>query len=144
MQVRDVLRDKGARVVVIAPTTTLSDAIAKLVQNNIGSLPVTDEEGRLLGMLSERDILRANHQRGVAFGTITVAEVMTRNPTTCDLADDVNLVMGKMSEGRIAKVPVLHGDQLVGIISVGDVIKVLYASAASENSHLMSYIHGSY
>ena len=67
---------------------------------------------------------------------------MTGDPVTCDLGDDVNEVMGKMSERRIAKVPVLHNDKLVGIVSVGDVIKVLYEQVSSENQHLMTYIHG--
>jgi CBS domain-containing protein len=71
-----------------------------------------------------------------------VTQVMTEDAVTCDLDDDVNEVMGLMSERRIAKVPVLHDRKLVGIVSVGDVIKVLYDRVASENQHLMTYIHG--
>jgi len=142
MRVRDVLHSKGNRVVTIDSAATMSEAIAKLVQNNIGSLPVLDDSGRLIGIISERDTLRLIHNRGEGFGRLPVAHVMTRDPVTCLLEDDVNDVMGQMSERHIAKVPVLNGTQLVGIISVGDVIKVLYDKVHAENQHLMSYIHG--
>jgi CBS domain-containing protein len=144
MQVRDVLKTKGGRVVSIEADAKVSEAVARLVQNNIGSLPVLDGDGRLLGMFSERDVLRGIHNRGEGFGLIKVSEVMTRNPITCNLDDDVNDVMGKMSERRIAKVPVLDDSKLVGIVSVGDVIKVMYDKVHSENQHLMTYIHGAY
>ena len=144
MQVRDVLKTKGGRVISIDPESTVSEAIARLVQNNIGSLPVVDTEGHLVGIFSERDALRMVHNQGEAFGRTHIAQVMTSNPVTCDLADDVNEVMGQMSERRIAKVPVLHNGKLVGIVSVGDVIKVLYEKVSSENQHLMTYIHGAH
>lgn len=144
MQVRDVLRIKGDRVVTIESDAKVSDAIARLVQNNIGTLPVVDGDGRLIGMFSERDVLRGIHNRGEGFCRVKVAEVMTPNPVTCEPGDDVNDVMGQMSERRIAKVPVLSNFRLVGIISVGDVIKVLYEQVNSDNQHLMEYIHGTY
>jgi CBS domain-containing protein len=143
MLVRDVLESKGRRIVTIDGETTVSDAIAKLVQNNIGSLPVADNAGRLVGILSERDVLRLIHNRGEGFGRLRVCDVMTRDPVTCYLDDDVDDVMGKMSERHIAKVPVTAGEQLVGIVSVGDVIKALHDKVHTENQHLMSYIHGS-
>lgn len=144
MQVRDVLKTKGSRVITIDGDATVSDTVARLVENNIGSLPVTDGEGRLRGIFSERDVLRLQHSRGDGYGRVRVSEVMTPDPVTCDLDDDVNDVMGKMSEKRIAKVPVLSAGQLVGIVSVGDVIKVMYERVHSENQHLMTYIHGTF
>jgi len=142
MLVRDVLESKGRRVISIDSETTVSEAVAKLVQNNIGSLPVTDSAGDLVGVFSERDVLRVIHNRGEGFGRMRVSEVMTAKPVTCSPECDVNDVMGKMSERHIAKVPVLNDTQLVGIISVGDVIKVLFDKVHAENQHLMSYIHG--
>jgi CBS domain-containing protein len=142
MLVRDVLVSKNRRVISIDPAALVSEAIAKLVQNNIGSLPVVDAAGRLIGIFSERDVLRIIHNRGEGFGRLSVADVMTRDPITCRLDDHVDDVMGKMSERRIAKVPVLDGAELVGIVSVGDVIKVLFDKVHAENQHLMSYIHG--
>jgi CBS domain-containing protein len=144
MQVREVLRTKGGGVISIGPEATIADAIARMVQNNIGSLPVIDADGTLVGIFSERDVLRQVHTRGEGFGRVQVAEVMTREPVTCDLDGDIECVLGKMSNRRIAKVPVLSNNRLVGIISVGDMVKVLYERVRSENDHLMSYIHGSY
>ena len=142
MLVQDVLVNKGRRVVSIDSESTVSEAIAKLVQNNIGSLPVVNHAGSLVGMFSERDVLRVIHNRGDGFGRLRVAELMTCNPVTCHLDDDVSDVMGQMSERHIAKVPVLDNSELVGIISVGDVIKVLYDKVHTENQHLISYIQG--
>jgi CBS domain-containing protein len=142
MLVQDVLVSKGRRVIAIDSDATVSEAIAKLVQNNIGSLPVLDHGGQLIGIFSERDVLRVIHNRGEGFGRLRVADVMTGDPVTCRLDDDVNEVMGKMSERHIAKVPVLSDSELVGIVSVGDVVKVLYDKVHTENLHLISYIHG--
>jgi CBS domain-containing protein len=142
MLVQDVIRSKGRRLVSIDSGATVTEAIAKLVQNNIGSLPVVDDGGHLVGMFSERDVLRVIHNRGEGFGRLRVSDLMTGNPVTCHLDDDVNDVMGKMSERHIAKVPVLSGSELVGIVSVGDVIKVLYDKVHTENQHLLSYIQG--
>jgi CBS domain-containing protein len=142
LQVRDVLNAKGARVVTIDPDATVNEAIARLVQNNIGSLPVADPNGRLLGIFSERDVLRGIHNRGEGFGRMRVSEVMTPDPVSCTPDTDVDEVMGKMSERRIAKVPVVQDGRLVGVVSVGDVIKVMYERVQSENQHLMTYIHG--
>jgi len=143
MLVRDVLRAKGGRVISIGPEATVKEAVALMVQNNIGSLPITDGEA-LLGIFSERDVLRQVHNRGEGSGQVQLHEVMTRNPVTCDVDEDVDCVMGKMSDRRIAKVPVLSNGQLVGVISVGDMIKLMYERVQSENHHLMSYIHGTF
>jgi CBS domain-containing protein len=142
MQVRDVLKSKAGRVISIESDATVADAIARLVQNNIGSLPVVDPQNHLVGIFSERDVLRGIHNCGERFGKMKVSEVMTHNPVTCTPDCDVDDVMGQMSERRIAKVPVLQDSQLVGIVSVGDVIKVMYERVHSENQHLLSYIHG--
>ncbi len=142
MLVRDVLHSKGNRLISIDGEATVHEAIARLVQNNIGSLPVVDAQGRLVGIFAERDVLRVIHNRGEGFARLHVSELMTPDPITCDVNDDVNEVMGQMSERRIAKVPVVHEGKLVGIVSVGDVIKVMYDKVATENHHLLSYIHG--
>lgn len=142
MLVRDVVESKGRQVISLDSDATVGDALAKLVHNNIGSLPIVDHDGRLVGILSERDVLRLLHNRGDRGSRLSVAEVMTQTPITCGLDDQVEAVMGKMSERNIAKVPVLEGDELVGIVSVGDVVKVLYDKVHTENQHLISYIHG--
>ncbi len=142
MQVREVLKNKGGHVVTIEPHATVAEAIARLVQNNIGSLPVVNSEGLLLGVVSERDVLRHLHNRGEAYARQRVEDVMTPDPVTCTPNCDVDEVMGQMSSRRIAKVPVLDDGRLVGIVSVGDVIKVMYERLHAENTHLMSYLYG--
>jgi len=143
MLVRDVLQAKGNRIVTIDAGATVGEAIARLVQNNIGSLPVVDDEGKLVGIFSERDVLRIIHNRGESFARLPIREAMTRDPITCRVHDDVEQVMGQMSERRIAKVPVTAADdQLIGIVSVGDVVKALHEKLHSENQHLLSYIQG--
>jgi CBS domain-containing protein len=142
MLVRDVLESKGRRIISIDGEATVSEAVARLVQNNIGSLPVVDQSGKLVGVFSERDVLRLMHSRGEGFGRLRVSDVMTPGPITCSLDDEVDDVMGKMSDRHIAKVPVVTDNTLVGVISVGDVIKVLYDKVHTENQHLRSYIHG--
>jgi CBS domain-containing protein len=142
MLVRDVLQSKGRRIVTIDCDATVGEAIAKLVQNNIGSLPVVDHENKLIGIFSERDVLRVIHNRGEGFARLPVCDLMTRNPITCNLDDDVEEVMGQMSDRRIAKVPVTTGEELIGIVSVGDVIKAVHDKLHHENQHLLSYIHG--
>ena len=142
MLVRDVLESKGRGIISIDLEATVSEAVAKLVQNNIGSLPVLDQSGTLVGVFSERDVLRLIHNRGEGFGRMRISEVMTKGAVTCSLEDDVDDVMGKMSERHIAKVPVLSNEQLVGVVSVGDVVKVLYDKVHAENQHLISYIRG--
>jgi CBS domain-containing protein len=102
-----------------------------------------DHQECLIGVFSERDVLRLIHNRGEGFGRIRVGDVMTRDPVTCGLDDDVDDVMGLMSDRHIAKVPVTSGGQLVGVVSVGDVIKALHDKVHTENLHLLSYIQGS-
>jgi CBS domain-containing protein len=142
MLVRDVLQSKGRRIITIDCEATLGEAIARMVQNNIGSLPVVDHDNKLIGIISERDVLRVIHNRGEGFGRLPVCDLMTRDPVTCNLDDDVEAVMGQMSDRRIAKVPVTTGNELVGVVSVGDVVKAMHEKLQNENQHLLSYIHG--
>ena len=142
MQVRDVLIGKGARVIATSPEATVADAIATLVSHNIGSLPVVDSHGTLLGIFSERDVLRGLHVQGEAFRAVKIAEVMTRNPVWCEPGDDVEEVMAKMGDRHVAKVPVIDNDRLVGVVSVGDVIKLMAERLKAENHHLISYLYG--
>ncbi len=142
MKVREVLEAKGGRVVATEPGATAAAAVALMVEHNIGSLPVLDEAGKLVGVVSERDLIRAVHDGCRQFETTTLGEIMTAGPVTCELDDDVDHVMGQMSDRRIAKVPVLDGGKLVGVVSVGDVVKSLYHRISAENGHLMDYLYG--
>jgi len=142
MRVRDVLKTKGGRIITIDPEATAPEAVARMVENNIGSLPVVEPDGRLVGVISERDLMRELHDRGDSFGRTMIRAVMTLDPITCDIDDEVDAVMGQMSERRIAKVPVIDRGRLAGIVSVGDVVKLLYERTQAENHHLMDYLYG--
>ena len=142
MRVREVLKAKNGRMITIAPDATMPEAVARMVENNIGSLPVVEPDGRLVGVVSERDILRELHDRGDQFPHALVRAVMTLDPITCDIDDEVEAIMGQMSERRIAKVPVIDRGRLAGIVSVGDVVKMLYEHTRAENHHLMDYLYG--
>ncbi len=142
MLVRDVLKTKGNRIVTIGPEATAAQAIARMVESNIGSLPVVEADGRLVGVVSERDLIRELHDRGDDFRSCPIRSIMTPDPITCDIDDEVDAVMGQMSERRIAKVPVIDRGALAGIVSVGDVVKLLYERTRAENHHLMDYLYG--
>ena len=142
MLVRDVLKAKGCRIFTINQEATADEAIARMVENNIGSLPVVDSDGRLVGVISERDLIRELHDRGEDFRSCPIQAIMTLDPITCDMDDEVEAVMGQMSERRIAKVPVVDRGTLAGVVSVGDVVKLLYERTRAENHHLMDYLYG--
>ena len=142
MKVRDVLKTKGGRMITIGPEATAPEAVARMVENNIGSLPVLEDDGALVGVISERDLMRELHDRGDQFSRALIRAVMTLDPVTCDIDDDVDALMGLMSERRIAKVPVIDRGRLAGIVSVGDVVKLLYEKTRAENHHLMDYLYG--
>ena len=142
MQVRDVLRAKGRRVVQIAPEATVREAISRLVEHNIGSLPVVDHDGRVVGIFTERDVLRGFQDCGEGFCRATIEDVMTADPITCEEHDQVHDAMGEMSHHQVGQLPVLSGGELVGVVSVGDVIKILHENAEAENRHLLAYLYG--
>lgn len=142
MQVRDVLKTKGGAVYSLTSDATVADAMARMVQHNIGSLPIVDDSQHLVGIFTERDVLRGAHRDCKEFPGTVIREVMTHNPVSCNLDDDLHHVMGKMSEYRVGQLPVLLNGQLVGLVSIGDVVKVLYEKVEAENQHLLAYIHG--
>jgi CBS domain-containing protein len=143
MQVRNVLKTKGGTVYSIGPDATVADAIAKMVQHNIGSMPILNDDGQLVGIFTERDVLRGMSRDCSGFARALMRDVMSSSPVTCELDDDVHEVMGKMTEFRVGQLPVLLDAQLVGLVSIGDVVKILYEKVESENRHLLAYIHGS-
>jgi CBS domain-containing protein len=142
MQVRDILKAKGGAVYSIEAEASVADAVARMVQHNIGSLPIVDDDRHLVGIFTERDVLRGTHRDCRGFAEAKIQEVMTHNPVSCNLDDDLHHVMGKMTEYRVGQLPVLLNEQLVGLISIGDVVKNLYEKVEAENQHLLAYIHG--
>jgi CBS domain-containing protein len=142
MIVRDVLKSKGRRVIHISPTASVQEALGLLVEHNIGSLPVLDEAGRLVGIFTERDVLFGVHDDCESFHRKRIADVMTPDPVTCSPDDIVHDVMGKMSQYRVGQLPVMSEGRLVGVVSVGDLIKSMYERVEAENQHLLAYLYG--
>lgn len=142
MQVRNVLQEKSRKLVTIRPDDTVRSAIAMFVMHNIGSLPVVDETGQVLGIFSERDVLFKVKDDPERFADRTMREVMTPDPITCSPDDLVHDVMGLISQYQIGQLPVVDQARLVGVVSSGDLVRALHERVESENRHLMSYIYG--
>jgi CBS domain-containing protein len=144
MKLADILAHKGYKVHSIRPSATLAEVVQVLVRHNIGSLMVCEEEDckRVLGIITERDILRACAARRGPLESMRVAEVMTTNIVTGSPCDSVEDTMGLMTEHRIRHLPVLENDELVGIVSIGDIVKAQHDALTMENHYLKSYLHG--
>jgi CBS domain-containing protein len=123
MTVRTILSTKGNDVVTIEPTATLDTAVRLLTARKIGALVVLGADRRVIGILSERDIVRALSERGAQALNEPLAGSMTRNVVTCSEDDTVSGIMGRMTEGKFRHVPVVEQDRLIGIVSIGDVVK---------------------
>jgi CBS domain-containing protein len=140
MTVKAILSRKGGNVVTIAPTATLSAAVKLLAERRIGAIVVTGPENRVAGILSERDIVRTLADRGPAALDENVAAVMTRKVMTCTEADTIASLMERMTEGKFRHLPVVEQGRLVGVISIGDVVKFRVEEIERESNALREYI----
>ncbi|HVY57054.1 MAG TPA: CBS domain-containing protein [Xanthobacteraceae bacterium] len=140
MTVKTILSNKGRGVVTIEPTATLASAVRLLAERRIGALVVTGADGRVVGILSERDIVRALAQQGSQVLILPVSEVMTRKVATCCESDTVGALMEQMTDGKFRHVPVIEQNRLAGIISIGDVVKSRLEEMARESAALRDYI----
>jgi CBS domain-containing protein len=140
MTVQSILARKGSDVATIAPTAKVSDAIKMLCERKIGALLITGAAGRITGIVSERDIVRTFGTHGAAALDMPLTEVMTRKVVTCEPTDKMPEIMELMTTGKFRHLPVLENDQLVGIISIGDVVKMRLAQLEHEQDALRDYI----
>jgi CBS domain-containing protein len=140
MNVREILSVKGKDVVTIEPNANLAAAAQVLAERRIGAIVVTGAAGRIVGILSERDIVHVLARRGATALEIPVAEVMTRKVTTCSSSDTISSIMERMTAGKFRHVPVVEQGQLAGIISIGDVVKHRLVEMEQEHAALRNYI----
>jgi CBS domain-containing protein len=140
MTVKAILSNKGREVLTIEPTATLESAIHILHERHIGALVVLGADERVIGILSERDIVRALAGQGVAALTETLSQVMTRKVETCGETETIVSIMERMTAGKFRHVPVVDKDRLVGIVSIGDVVKHRLMEMERESSALRDYI----
>lgn len=141
MKMEAILRDKGFEVATISGESSVLEAVAALVERNIGSLVIVDGQ-RPAGILTERDILRLTARSHGELARIKVGAVMTRDLITATLTDDLHEAMSVMTENKIRHLPVLEGERIVGIVSIGDLVNACRTLAESENVHLRAYIQG--
>lgn len=139
MTVKAILAQKGRNVVKIAPSSTLSEALEVLAQNRIGAVIVA-ADGRLDGILSERDIVRAIARAGASVLSRPAEEVMTRRVVSCRERDTIGDVMESMTQGKFRHLPVVEDGRLVGLISIGDVVKHRLEEIQRESNALREYI----
>lgn len=144
MKVKEILKGKGAEVATVRVEETLYHAVKKLVEKNIGSLLVVDEKGAIAGIITERDILKQCDQRFQSLGETKVKEVMTKKLIVASPEDDIDYVENIMTENRIRHLPIVSGEKLEGIISIGDLVNVQRAQCKVENRYLKAYISGDY
>ena len=141
MQVRHILQDKGRTIIAIADNASVGDAARMLTQHRIGAVLVQERTGKLAGILSERDVVRAIAADGGAALERGVDRYMTRDVVTCKESDSVEGLMEVMTRGRFRHLPVLdEHHKLAGLISIGDVVKSRIAETVNEANSLRDYI----
>lgn len=141
MNIGDVLKAKSsATVVTIAPDAGVRELIALLAEHNVGALIVSGDGSSVDGIVSERDVVRHLHHDGTVVNN-TVGAIMTSVVETCARDTDLDALMQTMTDRRIRHVPVVEDDRLVGIISIGDVVKHKIGQLQFERDQLDSYVH---
>lgn len=143
MPVSTILRAKPSEgVITVAPGTSVGEAAQVLSQRRIGAVIVSEDGKHMVGILSERDIVRELGRRGAACLSDTVETLMTRDVVACTPGDRTDDVLQKMTDGRFRHMPVMQGDAMVGLISIGDVVKARLSELSTEVDALEGMIKG--
>jgi len=140
MTVAAILKHKGARVETVQPNATVQQVCDLLTSRQIGATVVVGAAGQVVGVVSERDIVQALSKKGPGSLTQSIDEIMTRQVATCQLTDTSEDLMEMMTRGRFRHVPVVEGGRLVGIISIGDVVKRRIEDSELERRTMREYI----
>ncbi len=143
MLVQQILKSKGDDgVVTVPPGTSVSKAVELLSSRRIGAVIVSPDGKRVAGILSERDIVRELGRRGVACLSDTVDTLMTAKIVSCSRLETTDEVLGRMTDGRFRHMPVMEGEEMVGLISIGDVVKARMMELAADKDALEGMIKG--
>ena len=141
MKIREVIAGKAIKdVVTVRPEATVRDLLALLAEHNIGAAVVSTDGTSVDGIVSERDIVRKLHGNDAALGS-TVSDIMTSDVRTCDVSSSLDDVRNTMTQGRFRHLPVVEDGKLVGVISIGDVVKAHIDQVEFERDQLDSYVH---
>jgi CBS domain-containing protein len=145
MKISDILRAKAvpsdSAVVTISPDSTVTELLAVLAEHHIGALVICRDD-RVAGIVSERDIVRRLNERGADLLGVAVSEIMTSEVYSCGPHDDVDRIAETMTERRIRHMPVLDGDRMIGLVSIGDVVKSRIEQLEVDRGQLEQYITG--
>lgn len=141
MRIADLLRGKDSGVVTVGPGATVAELVGELTAHNVGALPVVDR-GQLVGIVSERDIVRSLHAAGSSLFNARVGDIMTTGVTTCTPDGLVTDLARVMTAGRFRHLPVVVDGAVTGIVSIGDLVKARIDLLESEREQLQSYIAG--
>ncbi|MGA2408972.1 MAG: CBS domain-containing protein [Candidatus Binataceae bacterium] len=139
-RVSSVLKHKGSEVITVSAGQTVTSVVRVLAQNRIGAVPVIDEAGQLIGIISERDIIRGISVHADAALTLTAGQLMTHDVKTCTAEDELVDLMEVMTLQRIRHLPVIQDGALHGIVSIGDVVKQRLEEVRFEAEELRRYI----
>lgn len=146
MTLYEILKAKGSEVFTMRPDATLQEAVQELVRRNVGCVVICDRDlevgERVVGILTERDLLRFLASGKGPISAVRVSEVMTSPVLTGSPYDSLEATMGLMTARRIRHLPVLHQDRLVGLVSIGDVVKYQHDRLAMENQFMRNYLSG--
>ncbi len=144
MKVKDILAKKGSQVITVREETTVLDAMSVFSSNRVGSLLVVDKNDAILGIIAARDILMAvmNDLQGIT--ELPVSSIMTKELIVATEDDNIDYIQAIMTENRIRHIPVLDGRELKGLVSIGDVVKLLLKAKDVENRYLKDYIADKY
>ena len=140
MKLAELIKGKHKDIIKIGANSTIAEAASTIASNRIGALLVEGEGGEIEGILSERDIVRGLSQHGADLRDVKVAELMTADLIRCSPDDSVNEAMAMMTDRRIRHLPVFEGDELVGLISIGDLVKCRMMEVQTEAEALRQYI----
>jgi CBS domain-containing protein len=140
MTVSTILGEKGREVFTIEPGANLAAAAKLLAEKRIGTVLILGADRRLVGIISERDIVQALAARGVAALDETVSQTMTRKVETCTENETIGSIMERMTKGKFRHVPVVEQGRLVGIVSIGDVVKHRLQEMERESAAMRDYI----
>ncbi|WP_067488221.1 CBS domain-containing protein [Actinomadura hibisca] len=140
MRISDILRRKGTAVATVRPDDTVGALLAVLAEHNIGAVVVSPDGTAIAGIASERDVVRHLHRAGPGLLDRPVAEIMTERVRTCGPDAQVDGLRRTMTEHRVRHLPVVDEDRLIGIVSIGDVVKSAIDALESEREHLVDYI----
>jgi CBS domain-containing protein len=140
MTVAEILSMKGREVATITPERTIGEAVDELARRRIGALVVVEGRDRVVGIVSERDIVRALANRGSNLLAGRIDAIMTREVVTCGENETINRVMGRMTRGRFRHLPVVENGRLAGIVSIGDVVKARIEEVEHEAEDMRTYI----